>query len=150
MFLGNVHHRTLPATRLDGAGVREHLLGQDARNTYDDSHQQTIHFTVRLFLAKKRQEVTQSDCPLTAGSAVPTLRYDADQPPMAWLLEKSKKKKELEREETKNKNEKKGKATWTKKAKNDDPDTLIIMEDEPSEGNVAAPNTSQDILLSSY
>lgn len=97
---GNVNHCSFPPAPLfDGVRARERLL----RHHEDDDdpllQRQTIHFTVRLFLARHRKEVTERACLLTAGtcklleyedcSFSDWLRYKlnhSDQPGMTWLL----------------------------------------------------------------
>ncbi|KAI4946274.1 hypothetical protein J4E86_008978 [Alternaria arbusti] len=137
--------------------------GRDGNDPAPLYHQQRIHFTVRLFLAKSRQEVTKRTCLVTAGSTRPTHPDDANQRSVTWVLEKTgknergkggdkgqkknerktakkgegKSEKKGEEKKGEEKNEKKGEAKNEKKSeakkKNDSNDILTIVEDETTE-----------------
>jgi len=129
---------------MDGVQVRKSFLGKDAGEygnaSFEDCHRQTIHFTVRLFLAKNRPEVTQFPCILTTGSTRLMSRNDAEQRSVAWVLDIMK-KNEIEKEKNDENNTKHdGKKTRGEKKKNR-PDTLGILEDETTEWENTIINT---------
>ena len=149
-----MHHSWIGAKVPRGIQAREHLLGLDSGRDGNDPaplyHQQRIHFTVRLFLAKSRQEVTKRTCLVTAGSTRPTHRDDANQRSVTWVLEKTGKNERVKGEDKgqkknegntakkgEGKNEKKSEEKTEKKGeeknKNDSQDIVTIVEDETTE-----------------
>jgi len=89
LTLGNVNHCSFPPTRSSAIPARQRILKQDAGvdgyAPVQESHQQTVHFSVRLFLAKGRKEVTKRDCPLTFGYT----RVHGAEKKVAWVIEKT-------------------------------------------------------------
>jgi len=118
-----VHHCWFPPSR-PRRDILEQDAGEDGHAPFQEFHQQTIHFTVRLFLAKGRVEVTRRTCLLTAGS---THLNGADQ--IAWVLEKTKKNEGKKQNGDGNKDGKKPKSNKRKDEKN----TLTVIEDETTE-----------------